>query len=109
MEIKGLSFNDQMRTIRGVDSIYPKAGESPKVDNSNKLSFAEMFENRLEEVNRLGIESDRSIERLTLGEEANPHAAMIAVQKADISFKLMTAVKDKLVQAYQQLVRTPIG
>lgn len=112
MEIKGLSMLDQMRMIRGVESIVPKkaeeiggAGQAP---GGKKVSFSEYLSHQLEETNRLGIEAEQSIQRSIMGEEDNPHATMIAVQKADISLSLLMSVKERIERAYQELIRTPI-
>jgi flagellar hook-basal body complex protein FliE len=41
--------------------------------------------------------------RLLNGQGADLHTAMIAVEKADLSFQLMMQVRNKIVQAYQQI------
>ena len=73
------------------------------------VSFSDFLLENVKEVNRLGIEGDKAIQQRLSGQEVNPHATLISLQKADISFRLMLAVKDRLVEAYQQVIRTPIG
>jgi flagellar hook-basal body complex protein FliE len=109
MEIKGLGIGDQLRTIRGVEGITPQTRTDGVPSESKGVSFADFLADKFAETNRLGVEADRTIERAVNGEEVEPHAAVIALQKADISFRLMESVRDKLVSAYQQLVKTPIG
>ena len=115
MEIKGLSMLDQLRTIRGVENIIPKQKpELPEgVDISpqpggKKVSFGEFLSQQFAEANQLGLEAERAIQRSVTGEETNPHAAMIAVQKADVSLTLLMSVKERIERAYQELIRTPI-
>jgi flagellar hook-basal body complex protein FliE len=48
-------------------------------------------------------EADRAVERLMLGEEVTPAEVLTAVQKADIAFKLMMQIRNKLIQAYQEI------
>jgi flagellar hook-basal body complex protein FliE len=48
-------------------------------------------------------EADRAVERLITGEDVTPAEVLTAVQKADIAFKLMMQIRNKLVQAYQEL------
>jgi len=109
MEIKGLSMLDQLRTIRGVDSITPKT-QAGGVQGApgNKVSFGEFLSQQFEESNRLGIEAEKAIQRSVSGEDPNPHAAMIAVQKADISLTLLMSLKERIERAYTELIRTPI-
>jgi flagellar hook-basal body complex protein FliE len=107
MEIKGLSLLDNLRAIQGVQGITTPRGKSEQSgDKSGGVSFAEIFKEKIEETNRLGIEADRAIERAALGQESNPHSTLIAVQKAEISLSLMLSVKDRIERAYQELVRT---
>lgn len=110
MEITGYS---KFAGIKKIDGLSPtqtdQPGIAPTEKKGNGVSFGDFLKNQLEEVNRLGIESNKAIERNLDGTDPNPHTAMIAVQKADISFKLMLSVKEKLIQAYEQIVRTPIG
>lgn len=105
---------DQLRTIRGVQDIVPKKTglneNDPLVtgNKGNKVSFAEYLSQQFNEANQLGLEAEKAIQRSITGEETNPHAAMIAVQKADISLTLLTTLKDRIERAYQDLIRTPL-
>ena len=105
MDIKGLSLLENLRAMQGVQGITATA---PKADEAKggQFTFAQVFKEKLEETNRLGLEADRAVERAALGLEPNPHATVIAVQKAEISMSLMMSVKDRLERAYQELVRT---
>ena len=116
MEIKGLGLADQMRMIRGVESIIPKSRtvESPSViDSGNagegqKISFMEYLQQQFSEANQLGLDAEHAIQRTMLGQEKSPHEAMIAVQKADISLTLLMSLKERIERAYTDLIRTPI-
>jgi flagellar hook-basal body complex protein FliE len=48
-------------------------------------------------------EANRAVEALAAGEEVSPAEVLIAVQKADLAFRLMMQIRNKLVQAYQEL------
>ncbi len=115
MEIKGMSLTDQMQMMKGLQPIVaptkPNSGETPTQapEESQGVSFADYLQAKVEEVNQLGVDADKKIESAMRGEEENPHATMIALQKADISFNLLMSVKDRIIEAYQQVIRTPIG
>ncbi|MFN8388993.1 MAG: flagellar hook-basal body complex protein FliE [Bdellovibrionota bacterium] len=109
MEIKPLGMMDQLRMIRGVESITPnKTQGTPDSGNGNKVSFMDYLEQQFSETNKLGLEAENAIQRSATGEETNPHEAMIAVQKADIALTLLMSVKDRIERAYTDLIRTPI-
>lgn len=111
MDIKGIPFSDQMRMIRGVESIAPKSIEPTpgQVEEGGKASFMDLLVQQMDSANKAGLEADNLIKRAAAGDEVNPHETVIAVQKADISFNLMLSIKDRLEQAYQTLIRTQMG
>ncbi len=110
MDIKGIPFSDQMKMIRGVDTIAPKSIEAPSQPaQGGRYTFMDLLVDEMDNANQAGIRADNLIKRAAAGEEVNPHETVIAVQKADISFNLMLSIKDKLEQAYQTLIRTQMG
>ncbi|MCC6220382.1 MAG: flagellar hook-basal body complex protein FliE [Deltaproteobacteria bacterium] len=83
--------------------------ETDGTDSGEKTPFVDFLKDRLSQVNDLGLDADKKMESALLGEEVNPHATMIAMQKADIAFSLLLSVKQRLETAYQTLIRMPIG
>ncbi len=65
--------------------------------------FKDLLIRSINEVNSMQQEADRAVERLITGEDVTPAEVLTAVQKADIAFKLMMQIRNKLVQAYQEL------
>ena len=105
MKIEGNSLSSQLQMLRGAQPIAPVRSEKT-TEVSQGQSFADMLSHQLKSVNEQGVSAEKQIERSALGEEPNPHATIIAVQKATISFQLLMSVKQKIEQAYQQVVRT---
>ena len=60
------------------------------------------------EVNRQIIDSDQQLRQLALGEAENLHQVMIALEKAKLSFELTVQVRNKLLEAYQDIMRMQI-
>ncbi|MBP9837272.1 MAG: flagellar hook-basal body complex protein FliE [Proteobacteria bacterium] len=112
MEIKGLGMSEQLRMIKGVESIIPKRMEGlDDIKGTSKPgapSFADYLVNQLEEVNKDGLNAEKAIQRSVMGEDVNPHDTMIAVQKADISLSLLMSVKERIERAYQELIKMPV-
>lgn len=71
-------------------------------------NFGEMLKDAISTANALQKQSDTEIEKLMTGESQDLHATLIAVQKADLTFQMMMQVRNKLVQAYQELMRTQV-
>ena len=62
----------------------------------------------IDEVSKVEQKADEEIKKVVTGEEKNIHKTLIAVEKADLSFQLMMEIKNKLMDAYQELMRTRV-
>ncbi len=71
----------------------------------NAASFGDAFTSAIEQIDTLQGEADTQVTNLLAGNGQDLHSAMIAVQKADISFQLMMQVRNKIVNAYQEIAR----
>ena len=60
---------------------------------------------RDQEVNQASAQAEDEARNLMTGESADMHTAMLAVQKADLSFQMMMAVRSKLIDAYREVMR----
>ncbi|MGQ9474359.1 MAG: flagellar hook-basal body complex protein FliE [Candidatus Caldatribacteriaceae bacterium] len=67
--------------------------------------FGKMLLDALQEVNDLQIEADRAIQDVVLGKEEDLHRAMIALEKANLALGLTVQVRNKVVEAYQEIMR----
>jgi flagellar hook-basal body complex protein FliE len=66
-------------------------------------SFKDVLLNSIGEVNAMQQQADKAVERLAAGEDVSPVEVLTAVQKADIAFRMMMQIRNKLVQAYQEV------
>ena len=48
-------------------------------------------------------QADRAVEQLVTGEDIDPAAVLTSIQKADMSFRMMMQIRNKLTQAYQEI------
>jgi flagellar hook-basal body complex protein FliE len=71
-------------------------------------SFSETLSQVLGEVNGLQQKADSLVARLAAGDIENVHDVIIAQQEAAIAFRLIQEVRDKLVAAYQELMRMQV-
>lgn len=68
-----------------------------------ETSFKDYLLQSLQEVNTMQQAADRAVEQLATGGDVNPAEVLTAVQKADIAFKMMMQIRNKMVQAYQDV------
>jgi flagellar hook-basal body complex protein FliE len=65
--------------------------------------FKSILLDSLNEVNRLQTEADHGVQRLVTGETSNVAEVLTAVNKAGIAFDLLMEVRNKLLDAYQEI------
>jgi len=87
----------------GADGARPGAAAP-----AGKASFGEVLKDSLAQVNSLQHEADAAIQSLATGGTATLHDTMLAVQKAELSFRLMMQVRNKIVEAYQEVLRMQV-
>jgi flagellar hook-basal body complex protein FliE len=66
-------------------------------------SFKDYLLDSIKEVNSMQQSADQAVEKLFTGGDVNPAEVLTAVQKADIAFRMMLQVRNKLVQAYEEV------
>jgi flagellar hook-basal body complex protein FliE len=66
--------------------------------------FGDLFADAVGQVNQLEDQAAKAVTGLMTGTGVDVHQAMIATQKASMAFELALAVRNKAVQAYQQVV-----
>jgi len=104
-------------SIGGINPLLPNVApvklpsqQAQKTDPSGQGgSFGDMLNNALKEVNDLQHEANTNIEGLTLKKDGfTSHGAMVALEKADVAFQLMNAIRGKIIRAYEEVIRTQV-
>ena len=68
-------------------------------------SFTTLLQESISKVNEVQHNADKAIESLATGQATNVHEAMIAVEEANLSFNMMLQVRNKLLAAYEEIMR----
>ena len=71
-------------------------------------AFGDMLKQAVSEINQLQNSADKAITGVQLGQSGSIHEAMIALEKADISFRAMMQVRNKILEAYQEIMRMQV-
>ena len=77
-------------------------------DEQEGGGFGAILKDAISTVNDLQTKSDGEIQKIMTGESQDLHSTVIAMQKADLSFQMMMQVRNKLMQAYQEIIRMQI-
>ena len=92
------AYNDTLSSISGVSE--EKTGDFSSILDS--------MMNALNETNTLQNQAEAAGIEFALGESANTHDLLIAQTKANTALQYTVAVRDKLIEAYQQIMQMQI-
>lgn len=82
--------------------------QMPKVEtlsSSGEASFADTLKNAINEVNELQQVSNKKMQDLSVGRTDNVADVMITAEKADIAMRVMVQVRNKIIDAYNEIMR----
>jgi flagellar hook-basal body complex protein FliE len=71
-------------------------------------SFADTLKSSIDEVSRLQQDASKAVEDLAIGKTQNVTGVMTAMEKADLAFKTLLAIRTKLMDAYDEIKNIPI-
>ncbi len=99
-----------MDAIKAVNLISPAltgptATTTKPIDQSG--SFGDLLRAALQDVNQLQVDADYTARELLLG-RVDLHQAVIAMEKASLAMDLTIQVRNKLIEAYQEIMRMQI-
>ena len=102
MVIKGLQSG------YGITQAFPAAmGKEAKpaavAEESGKFLGA-----LVNKVNDLQLQADSEIQKLSTGESKGLHEVMLAVEKSGVAFQFLTQVRNKAMEAYQEIMRMQV-
>ena len=79
-------------------------GKAQKISHDPLSDFKKILSKSVRETNHLLTLADQSTQEMVLGEK-DVHQAMIALEQANIAFRLMVQVRNKMLSAYQEIMQ----
>ncbi|HSZ56502.1 MAG TPA: flagellar hook-basal body complex protein FliE [Tepidisphaeraceae bacterium] len=70
---------------------------------SGGASFADTLKSSIDEVSRLQQDASKAVEGLTTGKTDDVTGVMTAVEKSDLAFQTLLAIRSKLMEAYDEI------
>lgn len=84
-----------------------EAGGGGKV-GGRELPFADMVQNLIKDTNQQQANVDQSLHQLVNGEADSIHDVVLAASRADLAFRLVLEIRNKLVSSYQEIMRMQV-
>lgn len=86
------------------DAIKPK----DQTGRAGDVRFSDQLKELLNSVNAKQAAADEKVSQVVTGETEDLHSAMIALEEANVSFQLMLEIRNKMLEAYQEINRMNI-
>lgn len=108
IQVDGLKLD--LMKMAGIQSRPAVAAAPERTDapRSLGLSFEDLLETSMKKVNDLQQDSDKMVNRLATGDVDDISEVVLSAQRAEFALRLITEVRNKLVDAYQVLGRISV-
>lgn len=102
---------DELRNVHPLRGSFPS--EVPKSESKNLVSdgttnFKDTLQGLVRDVDKMQKDAEETSRRLLTGEVEDVHQVMIAMEEAQTSFQLMMEIRNKIVEAYKEVMRMQV-
>ncbi|MBL7689467.1 MAG: flagellar hook-basal body complex protein FliE [Bdellovibrionaceae bacterium] len=104
-EIRADDFSPRAGSTGSAASGVGSTGANGKIDGGG---FADILRDAINETNELQKQADVKTQDLATGKTTNIPEVMMTVEKADIALRLMTQVRNKIIDAYQEVMKMQV-
>ena len=102
------SLPSMLPGLNGVSSPKSPMTEGPAKGGESSASFMDTLKGMMSDVNDAQKASDKAARDLVSGSQRDLHDIMMTVEKADIALRTVTAIRNKAVEAYQEIMKMPV-
>lgn len=112
MDIRSIDSISKLGTQGdGIGKIDARSTEISSGEDSasgRASTFGDLLKSALQDANQSQMQANHSVEELVSGKNKDLHGAVIAMEKADIDFRLLTQVRNKVIDAYREIMRMQV-
>ncbi|MEM5789823.1 MAG: flagellar hook-basal body complex protein FliE [Syntrophobacteraceae bacterium] len=94
-----------MRIDPVIQNLFEGTNSLKKTEPSGQGSFAEHLGSKISEVNQLQNRADEAIKEGTVKGASSVHQTMIRLEEADLGLRLLSKVRNKALDAYNEIMR----
>ena len=94
--------------VRPTDGIATSPGIRPGSDTAGAKPFTQWIDKLLNYANSRQTQADQGVQDLALGRTDNLHNVMLSVAEADLSFRLILEIRNRLTDALQEIMRMQV-
>ena len=91
--------------ISGIQPLYPTQTSIAPTPRTGETSFKEILSSAIDEVETSRSSAAKSVDQFLSGEGEDLHSTILATQRAELEFQMFLQVRNKVVSAYQEIMR----
>lgn len=107
----GIEITNRVGSVGGAgggNAIERLGQNSVNSQEKDEKSFGNLLKNLVDDVKSTQEISDHATQELVAGKSKDIHGAMIAMEKADVSLRLLMQVRNKVIEAYREVMRMQV-
>jgi flagellar hook-basal body complex protein FliE len=94
--------------LKGVGLFPSRESFERKPIKENAENFGSYLKDALKKVNASQLEANDLVHGFTIGQDVDLHEVVLAMEKADLTLQLTIQIKNKIIEAYQELMRMQV-
>ncbi len=87
---------------------FAQSESKSSVGIDNNITFSDILKKSVETANEYQHQADTAINQMVSGKTKNIHETMLALERADVSLKLVMQVRNKILDAYREIMRMQV-
>ncbi len=95
-------------SVKSLGSLDPRAIYGTGVQEQTKPGFADKLQQAIDQIDGLQKRRDAMVEDMVAGGPTEVHDVMIAARESQLAFELMLETRNKLLEAYQEVMRMQV-
>ena len=104
MTLEAIGAIGAVNGVEGLQEVAPAAMQPA----APEAGFGNWFAQELNTVNVRAAQADQAVRQLAAGEPVSLHDVMIKLEEAKLSFQLLAQVRNRVLEAYQEVMRTQV-
>jgi flagellar hook-basal body complex protein FliE len=115
MPINSIEFGGKIQGGMGVDLNRIREQHELAIDGASESgspdgakTFGDFMKDLVHDANSSALQADVKMQDVAAGRNKDLHGAVLAMEKADVQFRLLTQVRNKVIDAYREIMRMQV-
>lgn len=105
MQINGINPYSTIRDLNPTGKTAGTSGTTSTTGSTPSSSVEKTFGQVLDSLNQSQLNSDNLVSQLASGQDVDLHQVILATEENDVNFRVAMAIRDRLVDAYREVMR----